>query len=703
MFGNMGVDTTLHQSMNPPISWVPMMILLMNARQGKGADISVDQEEDNISFPLEPENSIFDPSISFNNCDPHYDRCVPDKNLDPHPCSRTCKVGEAKTCYYEFIVEWYSVLGKACFECPLNITDCYRPHCVAGDGVERGVITVNRQLPGTPISVCSGDKVVVDVVNKLPVETTTMHWHGQYMHGDIEGEEEIGYVGLENNNRVLGWIDGWGMGGWRPKNKRPLPRNIRRRNTVSRRIKNPTPWSDGVPGVNQCPILPRQTFRYKFIANPAGTHWYHAHAAFQREDGNYGKLIVRVPDVENLHRSLYDEDLDDHVMIVQDWVHKTGVDQFIPHHWDDGSNKPESFLINGKGRFKNFGINVVPGLFTPVEQFSVEQGKKYRFRIINAGVSMCPVEMSIEGHKMLVIATDGMDIKPVLADSLVSHNGERYDIVIDTSGNQIKPYKIKFGGLFDCGAKGVHGTALLVYKGSSDKQIKDVFKDGETKYSEYINIKGVQVNSLNVNSGEFENKLTVTDLRSMTKVPGMDGEADRTIFLAYSFYDLNNPDFHHQGFFIHHKYTCSPFQVLFRYFNAKKLEEIKYTRTPQINNITMMSPVSPMLTQYKDVYADMVCNSDNLNQKKHCKEGFCHCYHVEKFKVGDIVDMFLIDEGLPWDVSHPFHLHGLHFQVLSMERFAAEPDHIFGSSPPGNSIRKLFFSKYFFNLKKKYL
>ena len=33
-----------------------------------------------------------------------------------------------------------------------------------------------------------------------------------------------------------------------------------------------------------------------------------------------------------------------------------------------------------------------------------------------------------------------------LLDSLVSHNGERYDIVIDTSENQIKPYKIKFGG-----------------------------------------------------------------------------------------------------------------------------------------------------------------------------------------------------------------------------------------------------------------
>ena len=39
-------------------------------------------------------------------------------------------------------------------------------------------------------------QVVVDVVNKLPSETTTMHWHGQYMHGEIEGEE-IGNRGIE--------------------------------------------------------------------------------------------------------------------------------------------------------------------------------------------------------------------------------------------------------------------------------------------------------------------------------------------------------------------------------------------------------------------------------------------------------------------------------------------------------------------------
>ena len=30
---------------------------------------------------------------------------------------------------------------------------------------------------------------------------------------------------------------------------------------------------------------------------------------------------------------------------IQDWVHKTGLDMFIPHHWDDGTNKEQFRLI----------------------------------------------------------------------------------------------------------------------------------------------------------------------------------------------------------------------------------------------------------------------------------------------------------------------------------------------------------------------
>jgi hypothetical protein len=49
-----------------------------------------------------------------------------------------------------------------------------------------------------------------------------------------------------------------------------------------------------------------------------------------------------------------------------------------------------------------------------------------------------------------------------------------------------------------------------------------------------------------------------------------------------------------------------------------------------------------------------------------CSGGFCRCYHLHQVALGDIVDLFLIDEGLPWDVSHPFHLHGTHFQVAAI-------------------------------------
>ena len=59
----------------------------------------------------------------------------------------------------------------------------------------------------------------------------------------------------------------------------------------------------------------------------------------------------------------------------------------------------------------------------------------------------------------------------------------------------------------------------------------------------------------------------------------------------------------------------------------------------------------------------MICNEDNLDPDVHCKKGFCQCLHMLELTLGEEVDLFLIDEGLPWDVTHPFHLHGFHFKV----------------------------------------
>lgn len=39
---------------------------------------------------------------------------------------------------------------------------------------------------------------------------------------------------------------------------------------------------------------------------------------------------------------------------------------------------------------------------------------------MSAGVSMCPVEVSIDSHRMLIIASDGMDIEPIEAGTYIS-------------------------------------------------------------------------------------------------------------------------------------------------------------------------------------------------------------------------------------------------------------------------------------------
>lgn len=60
---------------------------------------------------------------------------------------------------------------------------------------------------------------------------------------------------------------------------------------------------------------------------------------------------------------------------------------------------------------------------TPMARFEIQPGKKYRFRVINAGSLSCPIQLQFEGHEMSVIAADGLDIKPQKANSLITFSG----------------------------------------------------------------------------------------------------------------------------------------------------------------------------------------------------------------------------------------------------------------------------------------
>ena len=242
-------------------------------------------------------------------------------------------------------------------------------------------------------------------------------------------------------------------------------------------------------------------------------------------------------------------------------------------------------------------------------------------------MSLCPVEMSIDGHEMMVIASDGADIEPIQVNSLVLHNGERYDVVIDTSEKVEKTFFIRFGGLMDCGANKIHGTALLRYKSSGPVVGQSRIMNGPTKYSSYINIPGEQLNF--INRGQRDPvRVSAADMRTARR--SVLKKADRTIYLSYNFHDTSNPEFYDSSL-----------------YSFKDVIGKNNLRTQKMNNISLTYPVSPLLSQIQDVDISMFCNSANMDQDTHCKDGFCSCYHLYQLQYGEELDLFLIDEGLP--------------------------------------------------------
>ena len=80
-------------------------------------------------------------------------------------------------CEYNWTMERYSVLSKACLDCPYNMTNCFRPNCVAANGLPRPIFTINRMLPGPAIYVCQNDTIQVNVHNHMRLsDVASIHW-----------------------------------------------------------------------------------------------------------------------------------------------------------------------------------------------------------------------------------------------------------------------------------------------------------------------------------------------------------------------------------------------------------------------------------------------------------------------------------------------------------------------------------------------
>uniref|UniRef100_A0A6E8VW25 Uncharacterized protein n=1 Tax=Anopheles coluzzii TaxID=1518534 RepID=A0A6E8VW25_ANOCL len=319
-------------------------------------------------------------------------------------CLRECDNTQPRICHFSWTMEHYHVMGPACRDCAKgNHTDCYHPACITADGVERGVMSLNRKIPGPTISVCRHDLIVVDITNAMAGTSAAIHWHGLHQRA--------------------------------------------------------TPYMDGVPFITQCPIGFGNTFRYAFLATEPGTQFYHSHSGHHKVNGHYGALIVREPKRVDPNGDLYHYDTPAHVILGSDWMHIDG-EMFMPGLPSAGGIMPINLLINGKGTYHDPKKNETTQ--TPLEVYTVRRGARFRFRFINAASHVCPLQLQIEDHMMEVIASDSFHLQPRKVDTLVSTSGERYDFVLEANGVK-DTYWVRLRSLGPCADLQLEQFAVLRY------------------------------------------------------------------------------------------------------------------------------------------------------------------------------------------------------------------------------------------------
>ncbi|KAI0063766.1 laccase [Artomyces pyxidatus] len=272
---------------------------------------------------------------------------------------------------------------------------------IAPDGFSRDTVLADGTFPGPTISGFKGNTFELNVIDQLKDKNldtvTSVHWHGLFQH--------------TSNS------------------------------------------ADGPAFVTQCPIIPGDSFLYKFtVPTQAGTFWYHSHYRNQYCDGLRGAIVVKDP--FDPHGSLYDVDDDSTVITLADWYHVLSPAASLVPAFD-------SVLINGKGRYSG-GTDVALSIV------NVVHGLRYRLRLVS--ISCDPsFTFSIDGHQLTIIEVDGQNVQPLVVDNLKIFVGQRYSAVLHANqpvGNYwIRSLPTVTGATTDGGIN----SAILRYLGAPNK------------------------------------------------------------------------------------------------------------------------------------------------------------------------------------------------------------------------------------------
>nr|DAD23396.1 TPA_asm: hypothetical protein HUJ06_024859 [Nelumbo nucifera] len=204
-------------------------------------------------------------------------------------------------------------------------------------------------------------------------------------------------------------------------------------------------WQDGVYGTN-CPIPPGKNFTYVLqVKDQIGSFFYFPSLGFHKAAGGFGGIkinsrpMIPVP---------FPPPAGDFTVLAGDWFKNDHA--ALRAILDGGHNLPfpDGLLINGRA-WNGY-------------TFTVDQGKTYRFRISNVGLTTS-INFRIAGHKMKLVEVEGSHTLQNTYSSLDIHLGQSYSVLV-TADQPAQDYYIAVSTRFTSPV--LTTTAILHYSNS---------------------------------------------------------------------------------------------------------------------------------------------------------------------------------------------------------------------------------------------
>jgi FtsP/CotA-like multicopper oxidase with cupredoxin domain len=236
-------------------------------------------------------------------------------------------------------------------------------------------IGYSNQVPGPLLRMRAGQTVAVEVVNDTDVPEY-VHWHGLFVPSEVDGAEE-----------------------------------------------------EGTP-----PVPPHGRQRYKFVAKPAGSRWYHSHAMAMLDlhrgtyTGQFGFLMV---DSGN-DPGGYDREV---FLALREWepyLSTMDQDESAVDPNDPMPEKPATPDTRPNGLEVNAPLySINDKMLGAGEPLRVRPGERVLMRLLNASASQIH-RVALPAHKFQVIALDGNPVPtPQLVSVLEIAPGERVDAIVE--------------------------------------------------------------------------------------------------------------------------------------------------------------------------------------------------------------------------------------------------------------------------------